>query len=192
MPHIYVTRHGESVWNVEKKVAGATDVPLTARGHEQAIELAQMIKEMLKKAETGESDFHIDEILYSPLQRAADTAKHIAKINHLPCRVEGRLIEQNFGRYEGWDRSPANKEFMNAKMEFVNHYGNGESMLELCQRVFNLMDEVRTETIKNGKNYLLVCHGGIARMIQAYFVDMTNEEFAEFRVGNCQVLDYEF
>ena len=37
MGHIYFIRHGESQWNVEDKICGATDVPLTEKGHEQAI-----------------------------------------------------------------------------------------------------------------------------------------------------------
>ena len=43
--HIYITRHGESQWNIEGKVQGVTDTPLTAKGIEQAHELARKIKE---------------------------------------------------------------------------------------------------------------------------------------------------
>ena len=42
----------------------------------------------------------IDEILYSPLMRAADTAKHISEVTGIPAREELRLKEQNFGKYE--------------------------------------------------------------------------------------------
>lgn len=42
---IYITRHGESQWNVECKVQGVTDTPLTQKGIEQAYELAKKIKE---------------------------------------------------------------------------------------------------------------------------------------------------
>ena len=90
--HIYITRHGESQWNVEGKVQGITDTPLTERGIQQAHELAKKIKE---------SGIKIDEILHSPLSRAADTAKIIAEENGLPLSLEPRLIEQNFGEFEG-------------------------------------------------------------------------------------------
>ena len=63
MAHLYFTRHGKTVWNVENKICGATDSPLIELGHKQAIELGEkIVKENLK----------IDEILYSPLSRAAD------------------------------------------------------------------------------------------------------------------------
>ena len=92
MKPLYFVRHGESVWNVEDKICGRTDVPLTEKGHEQAIQAGRKILE---------DGVHIDEILYSPLVRAADTAKHISEITGIPARVEPRLIEQNFGKWEG-------------------------------------------------------------------------------------------
>ena len=66
MHSIYFARHGETVWNVENKICGMTDSPLTEKGRQQARELGRKVKE---------SGVHIDEILYSPLSRAADTAK---------------------------------------------------------------------------------------------------------------------
>ena len=60
-------------------------------------------------------------------------------------------------------------------------------MLQLAQRVYNLLDELS----KDDKTYLLVAHNGKARVVQSYFVDMTNEEYAAFGIDNCQVLEYE-
>ena len=51
---------------------------------------------------------HIDEILYSPLIRAADTAKYISEVTGIPCREELRLKEQNFGKYESTARMAKN------------------------------------------------------------------------------------
>ena len=77
MGHIYFIRHGQTVWNVENKICGATDIALTDKGHEQAIETGRRIlKEGIKA----------DLILYSPLIRAADTAKHISEITGIPSR----------------------------------------------------------------------------------------------------------
>jgi probable phosphoglycerate mutase len=42
------------------------------------------------------------------------------------------------------------------------------------------------------KTYILVAHNGISRVIQSYFYDMTNEEYAAFGVKNCEILKYEF
>ena len=164
---------------MEGKICGATDIALTQLGHEQAIETGKKIL-----AEGSQAD----EILYSPLQRAADTAKHISEITGIPARVEPRLKEQNFGK---WESTPRNGvDFKLAKQSFVCSYEGGESMLRLAQRIYNLLDDIKTES--DEKTYILVAHNGIARVIQSYFTDMTNEEFAGYGVKNCEVVRYDF
>ena len=44
MSKLYFVRHGESEWNVADKICGRTDIPLTKRGHEQAVETGNIIK----------------------------------------------------------------------------------------------------------------------------------------------------
>lgn len=175
MGHVYFVRHGQTVWNVENKICGATDIALTELGHQQAIETGKKILEQGIKA---------DEILYSPLVRAKDTALHIAEITGIPAREEPRLKEQNFGRYESTARD--GKEFQEAKKQFVCRYEGGESMLHLAQRIYNLLDEVKA----SDKTCILVAHNGIARVVQSYFYEMTNEEYAAFGVKNCAVIEY--
>ena len=179
MGHFSFVRHAQTIWNVENKICGATDIALTEQGHEQAIETG---KKILAEG------IQADEILYSPLQRAADTAKHISEITGIPARVEPRLKEQNFGK---WESTPRNGvDFKLAKQSFVCSYEGGESMLRLAQRIYNLLDDIKAESDK--KTYILVAHNGIARVIQSYFTDMTNEEFAGYRVKNCEVVRYDF
>lgn len=175
---LYFVRHGESQWNVEDKICGATDVPLTKKGHEQAV---------LTGRSFVEKGYHADEILYSPLQRAADTARHISEITGIPCRAEPRLIEQNFGIWEG--TSPRSSQgFKEAKQCFISSFGTGESMFRVAQRVYNLLDELSGDP----KTYVLVAHNGIVRFVMSYFGDMTNEEFADYKVGNCEISRFDF
>lgn len=177
MAHIYFVRHGQTTWNVEYKICGATDIPLTALGHKQAMQLGE---EVLRQG------LQIDEILYSPLVRAADTAKHISEITGIPARMETRLKEQNFGKYE----SQRGETIREAKTHFIDHYEGGESMLRVAQRIYNLLDEIREEA--EDKTYMLVAHNGIARVVNSYFYDMTNEEYAAFGVSNCEIRRYDF
>ena len=167
MHSIYFARHGETVWNVENKICGMTDSPLTKKGRQQARELGQKVKE---------SGVHIDEILSSPLSRAADTAKAVAEATGLPARCEPRLREQCFGKYEGTPRDGA--EFRISKTHFADRYDGGESMMQLAQ------DE--------NKTYLLVAHNGIARVVESYFHDMTNEEYSAAGIKNCELVEYRF
>lgn len=177
MPHIYFARHGQTVWNVENKICGATDIELTEKGHEQAELLGKKILE---------EGIKIDKILYSPLIRAVETARHISEITGIPMECEERLKEQCFGKYEGTPRD--GEEFAVAKTYFINSYEDGESMLRLAQRIYNLLDELKNDE----RTFLLVAHNGISRVIQSYFYDMTNEEYAKFGVGNCEILRFEY
>lgn len=179
MGHIYFVRHGQSIWNVENKICGATDIALTELGHQQAIETGKKILEQGIKA---------DEILYSPLIRAAQTAGHISEMTGIPACMEERLREQNFGKYESTARDGA--EFRKAKQQFACKYESGESMLHLAQRIYNLLDELKAESDR--KTYILVAHNGIARVVQSYFYEMTNEEYGDFGVPNCTIVRYDF
>lgn len=179
MGYVYYVRHGETVWNTESRVCGSVDSPLTERGHQQAIAVGEkIVKEGLK----------IDEILHSPLSRAKDTARHISEITGIPMREEPRIVEQNFGHFEGTDRRA--KEFEDARSQFADRNGDGESMLQICQRVFNVLDEIKEESEE--KVYLLVAHNGIARAVNAYFHSLSNEEYAAFRMDNCEIKKYTF
>lgn len=178
MGSVYFVRHGESEWNVADRICGCTDVPLTDKGHQQAIKIGEQILA---------AGISADEILYSPLIRAAETAKHIAELTGIPMRKEPRLIEQHFGRFEG--TSPRNaEEFRLAKRQFVCSYDGGESMMKVAQRIYNLLDDIRD----NGRTVILVAHNGIARVVRSYFEDMTNEEYADFGVPNCSVTAFRF
>ena len=152
MGHVYFVRHGQTVWNVENKICGATDIELTELGHQQAVDTGKRILE---------EGIRADEILYSPLVRAAETARHTSEMTGIPARMEPRLKEQNFGKWESTPRD--GREFQRAKADFCCRYGGGESMLQLAQRIYNLLDELREES--EDKTYILVAHNGISRVV---------------------------
>ena len=175
---VYFVRHGESQWNVEDKICGVTDSPLTEKGRTQAAATGHAILDLGIQA---------DMILYSPLQRAAETARIISGITGIPLRAEPRLVEQAFGIWEG--TSPRNSvEFYRAKLNFINSFGTGESMFRVAQRIYNLLDDLRTDD----QTVILVAHNGIARFVKSYFQDMTNEDFAKFGIQNAEVCEFVF
>ena len=168
---IYVVRHGETEWNAINKVLGRTDIPLNDRGIEQAEEMARSLK-----------DVKIDVFLCSPLSRARQTADAISGETGMPYKTDDRLIEHDFGVFEGVNRFDA--EYQKAKREYFVRYPGGESFFDLAARVYPLIKELE------GKNALLVTHGGICRIIRSYFEDMGNEEFVQFSQGNCEIRMY--
>ena len=172
---LYVARHGQTVWNAQNKVCGITDVELTEKGIEQAEELASILPE------------DIDIIVTSPLRRAVETSKILAGKNNIPIGIEELLIEQNYGIYEGVDRK--NPQFLNNKRNFAYRYPNGESMMQVAYRVYGIIDRIKKEY--QGKNVLLISHGGVCRIIRTYFIDMTNEEFFNYTLKNGKLEEYE-
>ena len=173
---LYVARHGQTVWNAQNKVCGVTDVDLTEKGIEQAKALAYLVESQ-----------NINLILSSPLRRAVDTSKIIANICNIPIEIDQRLIEQNYGIYEGVDRK--NEAFLNNKRNFAYKYPNGESMLQVAYRVYGLIDDIRYKYPKD--NILIISHGGVCRIINTYFKDMTNEEFFNYTLKNGTLEKYE-
>lgn len=172
---LYVARHGQTVWNAQNKVCGVTDVELTEKGIEQAEKLADIVPD------------NIDVIITSPLKRAIETGKIVAEKNNIPMYIEELLIEQNYGIYEGIDRK--DPQFLNNKRNFAYRYPEGESMMQVAYRIYGFIDKIRKEY--QGKNVLLISHGGVCRIIRTYFVDMTNEEFFNYTLKNGELEKYE-
>lgn len=173
---LYVARHGQNVWNAANRVCGITDVELTEKGIEQAQELAKLVAEA-----------KVDMILTSPLVRAMDTGKIVSEYCNIPMMVDNRLIEQNYGIYEGVDRT--NEEFLVNKRNFAYRYPNGESMMQVAYRIYGLLEDIKEKY--SGKDVLLISHGGVCRIVETYFNDMTNEEFFNYTLENAQLKIYE-
>lgn len=178
MKSVYFVRHGESEWNVLNKICGSTDVPLTDVGREQAAETG---REILRQG------IQADLILCSPLIRAAETAQLISSVTGIPVRVDERLTEQHFGRWEG--TSPrSSPEFTCAKQQFVARFDGGESMMHLAQRIYNVLDDIKA----SGQTCIIAAHNGIARVVRSYFFDMTNEQFAHYAIKNGEIVRFDF
>lgn len=173
---IFVARHGQTSWNKENRICGLTDLELDEEGRLQAEALAEKLK-----------DKDISVIIASPLKRAMETAGYVSKTVNVPVITDERLIEQNFGIYEGADRK--DEGFLNNKRNFAYRYPGGESMMQVAYRTYSLIEEVKRKYA--GKNVLFVCHGGVARVINTYFRDMTNEEFFNYSMENASYVEYE-
>ncbi len=172
---IYFTRHGETEWNSRNIICGITDIELTEKGRLQARELADRL---------SENHRDIDMVISSPMKRAVETASYSAKALGITPQTDIRLTEWNYGSYEGKHRDAEG--FLESKLEFgCRMPDGGESVFDVVNRVYGLLDELWKKY--PDKTILLVCHGGICRVIETYFRNMTREEFAGFFMGNCEL-----
>ena len=174
---LYYARHGQTDWNAQNKVCSRADVPLNETGIAQARELAA------KAAALGE----IDVIFASPMLRARQTAEIVARATGKLVLYDERLQEWDFGRLEGAERG----EFAEALRQFRGTEfalplgGTGETLLQLAHRVYAAVEDIRA--VCADQTVLAVTHGGVCRMIAAYFQPMTAEAFADFRMENCEL-----
>ena len=158
-------------------ILGTTDIELNETGLDQAKELAE------KAAELGD----IDVIISSPMKRAYKTAQITAEAIGREVITDERLREWSYGRYEGMHRTAEG--FAENKRNFGVKMGeSGESLLELSHRVYSFLDEIREKYAD--KTVLIVSHGGVCRVIETYFHNMTTEEFSGWFMGNCQLIEY--
>jgi probable phosphoglycerate mutase len=175
--NIYVARHGQTGMNAVNQICGQTDIELSSVGIKQAEALAKSI---------ADKHISIDVIISSPMKRAVKTAGIIGKAISVNVITDARITEQDYGAFEGADRY--DEGFLKNKRNFAYSFSGGESQLRLAVRVYSFLDEIKEKY--KGKNALIVAHGGVCRIINTYFEEVTNEEFFNWQIENAQLRKY--
>lgn len=93
---ILFVRHGETDWNVARRLQGQQDSPLTPRGERQALAMAELVAELVEREPAAAW-----RLVASPLGRAQTTAAAIATRLGLAAETDARLAEMAFGEWEG-------------------------------------------------------------------------------------------
>ncbi|MEN8075873.1 histidine phosphatase family protein [Clostridioides difficile] len=161
---IYLTRHGQTLWNIEKRLQGRGNSPLTEAGIERAKELRDRIK-----------NIHIDTIYSSPIERALNTANIIKGDKDLEIVTDDGLMEMCFGDYEGRRTDDVMQENPNWDISLIMKGDtklsapNGETLEEVRNRVSITMDRIIEEN--RGKTILIVAHGITLKALMYYFKD---------------------
>ena len=106
---LYIIRHGKTDLNAKMLMQGRSDHPLNDAGLAQAEEAAGRFRGM---------GVRIDKVYSSPLIRAVQTAEAIAPDADLV--IDERLIEMDYGPYEGMDLNDPAPEVLDFFMDFVN------------------------------------------------------------------------
>ena len=146
-------RHGETAWNVETRLQGQLDIPLNARGEDQARRAARVL-----------SDDAIDVVVSSDLARAQATARAIASFNRCPLLLDPGLRERSFGSFQGMthqevaDRWPEQSaRWKSRDPEFAP--GDGESLRVFFDRC--VAATLRIAEAHAGRTVVVVAHGGV-------------------------------
>ncbi len=165
---IYVVRHGETDWNVQRRTQGHTDIPLNSNGEIQAEELGKELQ-----------DIKFDAAFSSDLQRAHKTAEIIVLEKKLVVQTTKLLRERSWGSMEGKNVDENNvviKELLTklSKAEIAGFKISPdiESDDELMGRILTFLREVAVGY--PNKTVLVVSHGGVIRTL---FQRLTNVDY---------------
>ena len=174
--NLYVVRHGETIWNVEKRVQGITDIPLTEKGRKEAEELQELI-----------STLDIDVVIASPLERARETAEILID-SKLPINTDDRIKERDWGMNEGAlisevDRWDCWDVILNTKVQ------NIECIQDFMDRVSNFIEEIKIK--HQDKNVLIVTHSAVSRVIH-YLLGIIPEDgdLSKIDIPNLRIIEY--
>ncbi len=153
MTRFIAIRHGETRWNVEQRIQGQGDSPLTAAGLEQADAIARRL-----------ADEHFDVLVSSDLGRAAETARRIGERCGIPVVTDARLRERNFGVGEGLSYDEIGARYPGAfsragEIDPDVAIPEGESRREFHERVTAAFADLAREHA--GQRVAVVCHGGV-------------------------------
>lgn len=176
---LFVTRHGETIWNQKRWVCGISESELTEEGIQQADKLARILKE-------AQGINKIRNIYVSPLKRARDTSAPIEQALQIRAKVENDLHEVDFGIYEGADWY--DEAYQKAKYEPFAAFPGGESIAKACHRIYGVLERI---ILAEKENTLLVCHGTVMRIIDTYFNSKSMDEYKLDHPTNCEIREYD-
>ena len=217
MIKLVLVRHGQSVWNLENKFTGWTDVELSEKGVKEAKEAGIALKE---------NGFHFDLAFTSALKRAQDTLKYILQeMNEedIEIKESWRLNERHYGALQGLNKDETKKKYGEEQVLLwrrstdvrppeldvtdSRYPGNDEkykgltpeelpkteNLIDTIKRVLEYWNSDIKPEIENGKNVIIVAHGNSLRGLIKYLDDISDEDIIklELQTGNpiCYELD---
>ena len=160
---IYFVRHGQTIWNVEKRFQGLSDSPLTELGITQAKLLGEKLK-----------DIKFDKFYSTSLKRAYDTANYIKGNRKQKVEIFDDFVEISMGDMEGIKQEDFKKlypeqvkNFFFNQLEYDPSSFGGESFLEVRERVIRGLNKF-IELNKNYERVLIVSHGATLKTLLHY------------------------
>ncbi len=162
---VYLLRHGETTYNADgNRYCGRTDAELTEKGILQAQRVAEALH-----------GHPIEAVYASPLKRAYRTAE-IVTGNRFPVAKDLRLIELDFGAWEGKTREefvaedPALWNSWSESPDRTQAGGSGDTALGVVHRVDDFFAEMMQK--HDGQHVLVVAHNGVNRLYLAWKLGM--------------------
>lgn len=160
---IFLIRHGQTEFNLQRRLQGRMDSPLTALGAEQARRMGEVLKAQVERA----GDWRV---ISSPLGRTRRTAEIVCQAMGLagPIETDDRLMEIDVGGWEGLDGDEIEAMTPGARREpgWLLTAPGGETWETASARVADWLAE---HDERDGRRRLVVSHGITGRILRALY-----------------------
>ena len=192
MPHISepirtricIIRHGETDWNVERRIQGHTDIPLNETGRAQALAMA-----------FNAAHQRFDAIYSSDLARARETAQALAQREGREVKLLPQLRERHFGLFQGMTAAEAAARFPDAHARYLARdldydFETGESLARFAARVAGAIDWLVRHHA--GQTIAAVAHSGVLDVVYRRATGRTLRAPRDFKIPNCALNWFRF
>ena len=174
---VCIIRHGETDWNVEKRIQGHTDVPLNETGRAQALAMA---------FNAAHHRFHA--IYSSDLVRTLETARVLAQREDQQVKLLPQLRERHFGIFQGITAAEAAALYPAAYAHYVARdldydFETGESLRQLSERVADGIDWLVRH--HGGQTIAAVSHSGVLDVVYRRATGRPLHTPRDFKIPNC-------
>ncbi len=171
MTHLYLIRHGETDWNVEGRWQGQADVPLNAKGREQAAHIACTLAEVGLKA-----------IYSSDLTRARETAQALAESTGVTLHYDPRLREIHQGEWQGMLVTEIQARYGEAFQRRLENPlavapPGGETVEQVRNRVVSAIESILARY--PSERVAIVSHGFALAVIQVHYLGLSIDQVWE-------------
>ena len=215
MKKLVIVRHGQSLWNLENKFTGWTDVGLSNKGIEEAKNAGILLKKL---------GYTFDIAYTSVLKRANDTLYYILdELNerNIPIKYSYKLNERHYGALQGLNKDETREKYGEEQVKLwrrsadvrppeltiddERYPGNDpkykdlakeelpltENLIDTIERVTEYWESDIAKTIKEGKNVIIVAHGNSLRGLVKYLDNLSNEEVIKLEIDTGRPICYE-
>lgn len=215
MIKLVLVRHGQSMWNLENRFTGWTDVELSNNGIKEAKEAGKLLKE---------NEFTFDVAYTSVLKRANETLNIILKElgeENIPIHYSWKLNERHYGALQGLNKDDTRKKYGDEQVKiwrrsaFVrppllneeddrypgmdDKYKDlkkselplGECLMDTLKRVIDYYETEIKKSLLSGQNVIIAAHGNSLRALIKYLEDISDDDIMNVEIPTGKPYVYE-
>ena len=177
-------RHGETDWNVAKRIQGQTDIPMNETGHSQALAMA-----------FNAAHYNFSAIYSSDLGRAYHTAQMVASRRGLDVITKPLLRERHYGIFQGITAGEGAKRHPEAHAHYMSRnldydFETGESLNRFAQRVEMAIDDLTRHHA--GQVIAAISHAGVLDIVYRKATGRPLHTARDFVIPNCALNWFRF